>query len=81
MNFYLCALSVLVAVAAAAPSPLDLGPGGVFKSADAQSYFAARFGSGFFANLASLQRGGAAAQRSRPVPAPAPRKERKRVVK
>jgi hypothetical protein len=32
--------------------PLDLGGGGVYQSAEANEYFARRFGNNFFANLA-----------------------------
>lgn len=35
---------------------LDLGRGGVYNSPAAQEYWARRFGRGFFANLASVQR-------------------------
>ena len=35
-------------------APLDLGAGGVFKGAEAQSYFATRFGSDFFTRLAAV---------------------------
>ena len=37
-------------------SPLDLGRGGVYNSPGAQEYWSRRFGRGFFANLASIQR-------------------------
>ena len=35
-------------------APLDLGKGGVFEGADAQSYFATRFGADFFTRLAAV---------------------------
>ena len=45
-------------------APLDLGAGGVFKGADAQSYFATRFGSDFFTRLAAVMaKSGAASPR------------------
>ena len=52
-------------------APLDLGAGGVFKGAEAQSYFATRFGSDFFTRLAAVMAKSGAA----PSPAaPSPRK-------
>ena len=52
-------------------APLALGAGGVFKGADAQSYFATRFGSDFFTRLAAVMAKSGAASSS---PAASPRK-------
>ncbi len=48
-------LSSLAAVSLSSPAPFDLAFGGVYDGAEAQSYFANRFGSGFFASLVSLK--------------------------
>ena len=47
----------LMTLSLASASPLDLGRGGVYNSPAAQEYWNRRFGSGFFSNLASIQRG------------------------
>lgn len=52
-------------------NPLFLGQGGVKKSEAAVDYFSQRFGSGFLADLAALQKGSKAkATQKRPVPIP-----------
>ena len=52
-GFAATAVAVLILATVANSSPLDLGAGGVYRSPDAQEYFAARFGRGFFAQLAN----------------------------
>ena len=57
MKFQVC-LFVLLAcfVTAFNALPLDLGNGGVYNNPEANAYWEKRFGRGFFANLASIQK-------------------------
>ena len=67
--------------ARANPAPLFLGQGGVQQTQEAQDYFSQRFGSGFLAGLASLQRAGSGQRTSKPLPAAtnAPKTPRRKV--
>ena len=59
------------ALSHAAPLPLDLGGGGVFKGAEAQNYFATRFGGDFFTRLAAtMAKSGATSTKSAHAPKP-----------
>ena len=59
------------ALSHAAPLPLDLGGGGVFKGAEAQNYFATRYGSDFFTRLAAtMAKSGATSTKSAHAPKP-----------
>ena len=49
-------LVVLISITLSSCIPLDLGFGGVYNSPDANAYWERRFGRGFFANLASIQK-------------------------
>ena len=55
MKCQICLIIVMVALAWS--QPLDLGRGGVYDNPEANAYWERRFGRGFFANLASIQRG------------------------
>jgi hypothetical protein len=49
-------LTLAMTLTMTSASPLQGGFGGVYDSPEAQEYWARRFGSGFFSNLASVQR-------------------------
>ena len=60
----LCAFSLSEA------APLDLGGGGVFRGAEAQSYFATRYGDDFFTRLAAVMAAAGRAKSGEVAPEP-----------
>ena len=60
----LCAFSLSEA------APLDLGGGGVYKGAEAQSYFATRYGDDFFTRLAAVMAAAGRAKSGEIAPKP-----------